>query len=226
MTRQHSQNWIFPPKESGKILTLCAKCARICIMTNDEFTIKITKEGLKTISAALECYSRLGCNQFKYCLAHNPSFAKLGWEEQSEIEDHLRSDIDSRNFGIYSPEVKNFTKAYEIKKEIDQKIVLSEKPIMEGFSKQYDGALHDYDYLPKFYGEDGKAVKHEVSINIPKKYQHKLKKLAENKDWNGLWDYIDKHVPFNGVRGNAANVSEDFTKITISKPYRLSKQAG
>ena len=185
----------------------------------------MTSEGLKTIINALECYSRLGCNQFNYCLEFNPAFYKLDWVKRQEINDYLHNEIDSRNFGIYSPEVEEFMKAYEIKKEIEMQLVISEQPIMEnGGNKDYDGALYKRDYIPTFTDNDGNEINHEIKINIPKKHRAKLEALALKKEWNNIWNYIDKIIDLKNVRGNSTRISDDFTTIIISKPYKISKK--
>lgn len=191
---------------------------------NKEFTIKITKEGLKTIMAALECYSRLGVNQFAYCLEHNPAFDKLDWGEKREVEEYLRFKIDNRGFGIYHPDVAPFTKAFEIKKEIQKYVTIAEKPIMEHIENSYDGAPKDEPYLPHFIDEKGERVRHEIRIKIPKKNQSEAKILIAKGKFDELWGYINKNINFNGVTGNSTRISDDGTEIIISSPYRIDKK--
>ena len=119
------------------------------------FNIKITEEALAVMMSALECYSRLGINQFRYCLEHNPAFEKLSYEKRHEIENFLKSHIDSRNFGIYHPKVTTFNKAFQIKKEIQKVLAVSKNPIVDNFTNEYDGALGDYDYVPGVITEAG-----------------------------------------------------------------------
>ena len=188
------------------------------------FNIKITEEGLNTIMKALECYSRLGINQFTYCLEHNPKFKELDWDDKREIEDYLRHKIDSRGLGIYHPEVAKFNEAFQIKKEIEKNIAISKEPVMKHMSNSYDGALSDYEYIPRFYDDSGNKVEHQIIQEIPEKHQEKLKNLGKKKDFEGLWRYVDKHLKI-GVRGNATRISDDYTQVVIVKPYELVKNA-
>ena len=185
------------------------------------FNIKITEDGLNTIMRALECYSRLGLNQFAYCLEHNPKFDRLDWDDKREIEDYLRHKIDSRNFGIYHPEVAKFNEAFQIKKEIEKHIAISKEPVMEHMTNIYDGALADYEYIPKFYDDAGNKLEHQITQDIPKKHQEKLKNFGKKKDFEGLWHYVDKHLNI-GIRGNSTRISDDYTQITIVKPYKIN----
>jgi hypothetical protein len=185
------------------------------------FNIKISESGLKTIQDALECYSRLGINQFRYCLEHNPKFAAMSYDERHEIEDYLRHKIDSRDFGIYHPEVTKFNEAFQIKKEIQKNIAISKEPLMEHFTNTYDGALEDYEYIPKFYDDAGNKIKHEISIPISKKHQTKIRNYFKAKDFEGMWEYIDQNNLTKGIRGDSTSVTNRFMKIVISKPYKI-----
>ena len=185
------------------------------------FNIKISEDGLNTIMKALECYSRLGLNQFAYCLEHNPKFDRLDWDDKREIEDYLRHKIDSRNFGIYHPEVAKFNEAFQIKKEIEKHIAISKEPVMEHMTNIYDGAIAEYEYVPKFYDDAGNKLEHQIAQDIPKKHQPKLKKFAENKDFENLWKYVNKHLRTN-IKGNATRISDDYTKMIIVKPYKIN----
>jgi len=185
------------------------------------FNIKITEEGLNTIMKALECYSRLGINQFTYCLEHNPKFEELDWDDQREIEDYLRHKIDSRSLGIYHPEVAKFNEAFQIKKEIEKNIAISKEPVMKDISNSYDGASSDYEYIPRFYDDSGNKVEHQIIQEIPEKHQEKLKNLGKNKDFEGLWRYVDEHLKI-GLGGSATRISDDYTQIIIVKPYKIN----
>lgn len=185
------------------------------------FNIKITEEGLNTIMKALECYSRLGINQFTYCLEHNPKFDRLDWDDKREIEDYLRHKIDSRSFGIHHPEVAKFNEAFQIKKEIEKNIAISKEPVMKHISNAYNGALDKYEYIPKFCDNNGNELKHEISIPISLKHQKKLKALGEKEDYAGLWKYVDKHNLKGKIRGTTSEVSADYTKLIIFQPYEI-----
>jgi hypothetical protein len=186
-----------------------------------KYTLRISEDGLETIKAALESYSRLGLNQFRYCLEHNPSFNKLDWETQGKIEEYLKYAIDSRNFGIHHPEVKQFNKAFQIKKEIQKHIAISQEPIMEGFSNAYDGAMSGCDYIPIFLDEKGEKIEHKIELKIPAKVQTRLKKLASKSKWDEAWDLVNKTCNSEGIKGNQSEISPDFSKVTIYGPYRL-----
>jgi hypothetical protein len=185
------------------------------------FNIKVTEETLEVMMCALECYSRLGINQFGYCLEHNPAFGKLGYEKRHEIENFLKSHIDSRNFGIYHPEVTTFNKAFQIKKEIQKVLAISKNPIVDHFTNEYDGALGDYDYVPKFYDDDGNRLDHKIVIDISKKHQKKLSALSKEKKYEELWKYVDIHIKTDNIKGSKSEISEDFKYLIIYKPYRV-----
>ena len=148
----------------------------------------------------------------------------MSWGDKREIEDYLRNKIDSRSFGIYHPEVAEFNEAFQIMKEIQKNIAISDKPVMDHTSNIYDGALYNYDFLPKFYDDAGNKMEHEITIPIPAKHHKKLKNFYDtNKDYEAIWKYIDSHNLTNGIRGNSSRISDCLTKITISKPYTLNK---
>lgn len=184
------------------------------------FNLKITKGGLQTIVQALECYSRLGINQFTYCLDAHPKFAALSWDRKKHIEDFLKFCIDDNNLGIGHPEVVKFNEAYQIKKEIEKNIVISEKPVMDGYSVSYSGALGDYDYLPKFFDDAGNRVVHEIEYPLSPKQKEVLMDLRTKGLFTEMWAYIDKTVNFGGVKGNSSRISEDLSKVIVNSPYR------
>lgn len=193
---------------------------------NDSFNITISKEGLRTIMRALECYSRLGINQFGYCLEHNPAFAKLDYEERDGIEKYLRSKIDARNFGIYHPEVAEFTEAFQINKEIEKYVALSEVGwVAESYSKSYDGALDENaPNIPKFRDSNGNSLLWERVFEIPLRLRKKMMNLSKSKKYTEIWDLVNKNIDFGGIKGNSTRISDDFTKIIISKPYKISEK--
>lgn len=185
-----------------------------------KYTIQISEEGLKGIQAALDCYSRLGINQFSYCLEHNPAFVKLEWEDQQQIEEYLKFKIDSRGFGIYHPDVKKFTRAFEIMQEIEKYMAISENPIRESHSKDYDGALNPTEDIPVFLDENGKRIEDKIEIDIPKNHQRAIKILADKKDFEALWNYIDNIGLKKDINGPKSRISDDFSKLIIYSPYR------
>jgi hypothetical protein len=187
------------------------------------FNIKISEDGLNSIMKALECYSRLGLNQFAYCLEHNPKFDRLDWDDKREIEEYLRHKIDARNFGIYHPEVAKFNQAFQIKKEIEKHISIAREPIMQHITNNYDGALEEEAYLPFFFDDSGNKIEHKISIKIDKKHHSKLKKLKESKKYEELWQYVDKNIKNNDIKGLSSEISSDFNELIIYKPYKLIK---
>lgn len=188
-----------------------------------DFTLKISEEGLQVIMAALECYSRLGINQFSYCLEHNPAFDKLGWDDKRRIEDYLKHEIDARNFGIHHPEVERFNQAFQIKKEIQKNIAIARQPVRNHLTNEYDGAMGDLPCVPVFLDENGEAVRDEIRICVPKKHRVKLRKMIYDKDFKTLWDFVDKNIDFKGVRGNSTRITDDAHWLIVSQPYRLTQ---
>lgn len=187
------------------------------------FNIKISKEGLQTIQNALECYSRLGINQFGYCLEHNPKFAALTWDERDEIEKYLMSKIDNRSMGIYHPAVTKFNEAFQIRKEIQLHVTIADNPVMEHFTNVYDGADDNVENIPMFYDDAGKRLKHEIQIPIALKHRRKLKSFVLKKEYEKMWRYINRYINRVPIRGSTSRISEDFTAVIISKPYKITK---
>ena len=189
-----------------------------------QFTLKINQDGLNTIMHALECYSRLGCNQFAYVLESHPKFNNLDWEDKREIEEYLRHKIDERNFGIYHEAVAAFNQAFQIKKEIQKNVALADNPIRGHMTNIYDGALKKYDYIPVFIDENGEEIKDAISFEIPKKYRKTFEGYAKMGDYNKMWDAVDKWkiVP-EDIRGNKREIAEGFSKVTVYEPYRMTR---
>lgn len=185
------------------------------------FNIKITKEGLDTICAALECYSRLGIDQYKYCLDHHPVFNRLPYEEKERIANYLQATIGDRHLGIEHKEAASALVAFNIKKEIDKHLAIIEQPVGPLSDNRYAGAIGDQSYTPRFYSDKGELVKHEVTVDIPKKHQVKIKKLYNNKKYTEMWEYIAKHIKHK-IRGNSTRVGKNFKHLVISRPYRLN----
>jgi len=186
------------------------------------FNIKISKEGLQTIQNALECYSRLGINQFGYCLEHNPKFATLTYDDRNEIEKYLRDKIDNRSMGIHHPEVAKFHEAFQIRKEIQLHVAIDDNPIMEDFTNVYDGGRSDNAAnIPAFYDDGGKRLRHEFQIPIAPKHRKKLKGFVTKKEYEKMWKYVGKYINLVPIRGSTSRISEDFMAVIISKPYKL-----
>jgi len=193
-------------------------------MASKEFNIKITKEGLETIIAALEVYSRVGLKQWNYVFDVLPEWWDLEVDQREYLLNHLRVDLKDNNYGIYHEKVAKFNKAFQIKKQIEKYVALDETDgVIEHLSTRTDGALKDYDYLPRFVDEKGAAVVHEKRFKIPKVMQHNLRTLAEQKNWELIWKLIDKNVKFGNLRANSTRISDDFTEVILSKPYLLRK---
>ena len=189
-----------------------------------KFKIEISEDGLNIINSALESYSRLGLRQFKYSLEAIPEFFKLDYKTQLEIEKYLQSKIPgNNNMGIYHPEVKNFTKAFQIKKELEKYVALDKSGgIRENWSNIYDGCIYNEEYLPTFLDENNNKIEHKKEFNIPAKIKPKLKELAKESQWNKIWNLIDEHVKKGDIRGNKTKIAPDFSKIIVYEPYRLS----
>ena len=185
-----------------------------------KFKLEITEEGLNTIIQALECYSRLGMGQFKCCLEHLPDFDKLDYKTKVEVEIYLQSLTGRKNFGIFHPEVGPFTKAYEIKAEILKRVSLARTGgVRDTFTHIFDGALYDKDYLPKFLDKDDKEIEDCKTFPIPIIIRPKLKKLAEKKDFEKMWEMINEYVDFKNIKGSESVISEDLTRVTVWEPY-------
>lgn len=194
-------------------------------MPSKEFNIKITKEGLETIIQALETYSRLGLRQMQYVFDVLPEFNSLNYRVRYEIcEDLVQKLGCPQNYGIYHEKVAQFNKAFQIKKQIEKFVALDETDgVIEHLSTRTDGALKDYDYLPRFVDEKGSAVVHEKRFKIPKVMQHNLRTLAKQENWEKIWELIDKNIKFGNLRANSTRISDDFTEVILSKPYLLRK---
>lgn len=184
------------------------------------FNIKITEEGLKTIQTALEVYSRLGIHQFQYVLDQLPEFNQLSWDARDTIVDGLRKQLGNKSYGIHHPEVESFTKGYQIAKEIELHMAITEEPIMTKHSNRYDGALYKKEYLPQFFDEKGKVLKHEIELPIPPQLRTTIKALRR-KSPTEMWNFIDGNI-LNGIRGNTLNINVECSKVTVNKPYRLT----
>jgi hypothetical protein len=194
-------------------------------MPSKEFNIKITKEGLETIKAALETYSRLGLRQMQYVFDVLPEFNRLNYRVRDEIcEDLVQKLGCPQNYGIYHEKVAKFNKAFQIKKQIEKYVSLDESDgVIEHFSTVINGPLRNYDYLPRFVDEKGSAVVHEKRFQIPKVMQHNLRTLAKQKNWELVWKLIDKNIKFGNLRANSTRISDDFTEVILSNPYLLRK---
>lgn len=193
--------------------------------TSKKFKLEITEEGLRTIISALECYSRLGCNQFQYALDYNTKFFNLDYEDQSEIVNYLRYKIDMREWGIFSPSVEPFTKAYQIKKEIEKRLYLSENEgVRKHLTNESDGALYKKDYLPKFLNENNEEIKDCKEFPIPVKIRPKLKTFLKNKEWIKMWDLVNESIDFKNLKGSKSEISEDVSRVVIWEPYLLNAE--
>jgi hypothetical protein len=189
-------------------------------MKNTKFTIEITEDGLQTIMAALESYSRLGIYQFRYGLECIPEFFNLSYDAQHEIEEYLkeRLGVKYKNYGIFHEAVVPFTKAFEIKCEIEKFVSLKRVDgVREGYSKCYDGAVYRRDYLPDFIGE-----KDAKEFEIPRGIRPTLKSLAKKKQYDKMWELINKNTDFDHIKGNKSEIAPDFSKVTVFEPYKIA----
>ena len=187
-----------------------------CEATDNVYEIKINEVGLSTIINALECYSRLGLNQFMYCLEHNPKFMALDYDKRAEIESYLRREIDNTNYGIYHPDVESFTKAFDIKKECELFRAIATEPIMKNHTNVYDGSFNDGPHIPTFY-KNGEELKHEIKIPVPKALIKKMKAAAKKANYGEIWKLVDS---FNDVKGSCLRLIDDYCTLVIEKPYK------
>jgi hypothetical protein len=193
-------------------------------MNSKKFRLEITEEGLNTITQALECYSRLGCNQFQYALDYNTKFFNLNHDDRKEIIDYLRFKIDAREWGIFERHVEPFTKAFEIKKEIEKRIYLSNNDgVRKNLTNESAGPIYKHNYLPKFLNEKNEEIKDCKEFPISVKIRTKLKKLNKSKKYNELWAEINKNINFKNIKGNKSEISKDFTKVIVWEPYLLKR---
>jgi hypothetical protein len=196
---------------------------------NKKFTIQLTEKALNIVVAALDCYSRLGINQFQYGLEANPHFNKLDYDKQQVIAYYLMKKIcpDAPNIGIYHPSVPEHGLAFDIKKELEKWPALEKvRGIRKHYMNVYDGALRQGKDVPVFLDEKGGPLKDQVVFNIPLPLRSKIKRLAAKKKWDEVWECIDKHFDKGLkkgqlVRGTVREIDPEFMTLIVKEPYNI-----
>jgi hypothetical protein len=97
--------------------------------------------------------------------------------------------------------------------------------VAESYSKSYDGALDENaPNIPKFRDSNGNSLLWERVFEIPLRLRKKMMNLSKSKKYTEIWDLVNKNIDFGGIKGNSTRISDDFTKIIISKPYKISEK--
>jgi hypothetical protein len=159
-------------------------------------TIKLQPEHIDTLIKALETYSRLRSGQIDMALDQAFWDKPNTWAEKKEINALVRDKMfageplqthPNMGYGIGDPRLKDGTLAYEIKKTLEHYLHFQRH---NGYCQPMQtDAYPPLNYtdipLPEILG-----FKTEKRFSIPKKYQEKINRLIEEKNYAETWEKI------------------------------------
>lgn len=116
-----------------------------------------------------------------------------------------------------NPDVKQFSIAHDIKKEIEKHVAIRQNPVRTGSTSQYDGALYKGPAIPTFLDAQGNAIEHKIVLDIPKKHQKRIQQLATISNTK-MWQYIQDKKLAGDIKGSSWKLAEDYSTLTIYEP--------
>ena len=155
-------------------------------------TITFDDQHLPVLMKALEAYERFKLGQVDYFL-DILSDNDIGYEDRQEIHRLVRSKMfpkleHSQSYGIGNKEVGDGQIAYEIRKVLDNYISVKRNGGYWGNGTNfYEPLKYSEVELPKVHG-----FKTYIDFRIDYRYDDKLAKYLNNKDFQSAWKLIDK----------------------------------
>ena len=145
------------------------------------------------------------------------------WKKKKNFP-HL--DHPNSSFGVGCPEMKRGTIAYEIKKIISQYIHYKRNDGYRNIMNvDGDGLIGSYSGIPK-----PKIIGFlpQKEFIIPKRYQDKIEKYANQKRWDMMWETVSSAFSKKPLpKGSSSRIikSEDGVwKVLVEEPYKLNSQ--
>jgi hypothetical protein len=203
-------------------------------------SIEFDERHLGTIANALEVYSRLRSGQIK--MAMDTAFwdKDLTYQDGEVLESMVRTIVfhkeeelmENRNsyYGIGCEKMKDGTVAWEIKKTIDQYLHYQRN---DGYRQicnvSGNGAFQSSDVpMPKII-EPSRMLsefaywKPQKEFRIPQRYQERVDKAMKNKDFNLVWEIVDKAFKNTLPKGSSSSVQEvaGTYYVVIKEPYKM-----
>jgi len=199
-----------------------------------KISIEFDEKHLATLVTALEVYSRLRSGQIK--MAMDTAFWDKGLTHQDGevLESMVRTIvfhkeeelIKNRNayYGVGCEQMKDGTVAWEIKKTIEQYLHYQRN---DGYRRicdvSGDGAFQNSDVpIPKVLNPDGGYWEPKKEFKIPQKYQERVNKAMKDKDFNSVWNIVDKAFKNCLPKGSSTTI-EDISGTyyaIVTNPYK------
>jgi hypothetical protein len=137
-----------------------------------------------------------------------------------------RPHLDHPNsyFGVGCPEMHKGTAAWEIKKAIEEYLHYERNDGYRDMGVDGDGVLNitgipDAKILDSING----YWKPQKTFRIPQRYQDKISKLIENKNYKDAWSVVDKCFKKNPLpKGFSLEIKElsGTYYVIVNKPYK------
>ena len=210
------------------------------IPLSKKVSIEFDKKHLPTLVTALEVYSRLRSGQI--AMAIDTAFIDkscIEYNDRQVIESIVRTlvfrdeDICTRPnsyYGVGCPEMKDGTVAWEIKKVIEQYLHYEQNDGYRSFMNvSGNGPMRFSDItIPKIIDSDNKPSETKYwkpvkSFKIPQRYQEPIGVCIEGKNYEKVWDIVDKSFKNKPLpRGKSTKVEEvnGTYYVVVEEPYK------
>jgi hypothetical protein len=199
-------------------------------------SIEFDEKHLGTLATALEVYSRLRSGQIAMAMAN----AFIDKNCLTYIDTHVIESVvktlafreeeictnPNSYYGVGCEQMKDGTVAWEIKKVIDQYLHYQQN---DGYrtimNVSGDGAFQSSDVpIPKILDVyEGDYWKPQKEFRIPQRYQDRVDKAMKSKDFNLVWELVDKAFKNSLPKGSSSKVQEvaGTYYVIVTEPYKI-----
>lgn len=204
-------------------------------------TIEFDEKHLETLITSLEVYARLRSSQIKFAMDAAYWDKELTYEDGEVLESFVRTIVfhkekqimENRNcyYGVGCEQMKDGTVAWEIKKTIEQYLHYKRNDgCRQICDVSGDGAFQISDvHLPKIIDTSNvlselKYWKPQKEFRISQRYQNSVDKAIKNKDFNLVWEIVNKAFKNNLPKGSNYKIEEvaGTYYLIVTNPYKIN----
>lgn len=193
------------------MIQMISKLKWILAMSEEKYSLRLTKPQMGVISRALEVFERAQMGQFKIALEnifdyetdneYRKKLKTLNWDEYNSLENIIKTTVFTSDsnaqqldhyFGITSSS-ESAKIAYEIEKTIRQFLAVERDGGYWGndWSRTYDDPLKlSKEPLPEIV-----EFKKYKDYPIPQKHHSELRELHSDGKFSEMWDIVEEYIP-------------------------------
>jgi hypothetical protein len=203
---------------------------------SEKISIEFDEQHLRTLTTALEVYSRLRSGQIKFAIDAAFWDKDLTYNDGEVIESLVRTlvfrkdpeIINNRNsyYGVGCLNMKDGTVAWEIKKVIEQYQHYQQNDGMRNIvDVSGDGPLEISGIpAPKVLDAINEYWKPQKEFRIPQSKQKSIRKAMKNKDYEKLWGIVEASFKKNPLpKGSKTRIEEvsGTYYVIVEEPYKI-----